>query len=380
MKKVEFINKIKDLMLGDAPFKITFAKPRPSNKTYVNTYLKPVSIKAEIKYSIIQKSRTQEFVQNYSKEDVVEVIQKILLQDFFVAFIFTTNEEIQLIQNKKGHETVIIRPNKNKVNFDLAHDHQKERFIKQESPYLFPLGLANSEGKILDKAQDKYRQIHKFIEVIDNILRDWPANKPIQIADMGSGKGYLTFALYDHLTNTRKMQCRLTGYELREDLVTKCYTTALECGYMGLVFEQKSIDQIELKQVDMVIALHACDIATDMAIAKGIHANATHIILSPCCHKQIRKDMKHNNVLSPILKNGILEERQAEIITDGIRALILESRGYAARVFEFISPEHTGKNLMITASKDVVNPKALDDIAAIKTMFGIEKHYLEEIV
>jgi hypothetical protein len=380
MKKIEFLNKIKDLLLAEALFKITFAKPRPSNKTYTNMYLKPVSIKGEMMYSIIQKSRTQELIQNYSQDKVIDQVTHIIDQDFFVAFIFTNKDEIQLIQNKKGHATVITRPNKNKINFDLEHDHQKERFIKEERPYLQALGLANSEGRILDKAQDKYRQIHKFIEVADHILKDWPANKPIHIADMGSGKGYLTFALYDHLTHTRHMHCRMTGYELREDLVTKCYTTALECGFMGLVFEQKSIDQIDLKQIDMVIALHACDIATDMAIAKGIHANATHMILSPCCHKQIRKDMNHENVLSPILRNGILEERQAELITDGIRALIMESRGYMARVFEFISPEHTGKNLMITATKDVINPSALAQVAAIKSMFGIKSHYLEEIL
>ncbi len=380
MKQLEFINKINELLTSGELFKLTFSKPRPANKVYTNIYIKPVTIKGEIKLSVIQKTKTQELVQNYNKDQIMDIIEQALRNDFFTAFIFTEKEEIQLLQNKKGHGTILNRPNKNKISFELQHDHQKDRFIKEGRPYLFPLGLANSEGRILDKAQDKYRQIHKFIEVIDNVLKDWPEKKPIHIADMGSGKGYLTFALYDHLTHTRKINCRIIGYEIREDLVTTCYTTALQCGYMGLAFEQKSIDQVQLAQVDMVIALHACDIATDMAIAQGIKANATHLILSPCCHKQIRKDMQYNNALSPILKNGILEERQAEIITDGIRALILESKGYQARVFEFISPDHTGKNLMITATKGAVNPQALEQIEAIKTMFGIKQHYLEGIV
>ena len=143
---------------------------------------------------------------------------------------------------------------------------------------------------------------------------------------------------------------------------------------------KKSIDEANVQGTDMVIALHACDIATDMAIAKGIQAGAQFIIVSPCCHKQIRSVMKHQNALSPILKNGILEERQAEIITDGIRALLMEAHGYRTQVFEFISSEHTGKNLMITGVKSTPNKNALIEVDNIKKLFGISYHYLETLL
>jgi Methyltransferase domain len=380
MKTQTFITKIKDLLLADALFKMTFSKPRTQYKDSINKYLRPTLIKEEIKYSIVTRTKTQETIQHYTKDEIIPIIEKIINTEFLIAYIFTKKEEIELLQSKKGTSTYTVRPNKNQINFELEHDHQKTRLLNDTRPYYFALGLANSEGRILDKAQDKYRQIQKFIEIVDHILEDWPERKSITIADMGSGKGYLTFALYDHLTHNRKLQCRITGYEIREDLVATCYSTAIECGYMGLSFEMKSIDQVNLSQADMVIALHACDIATDMAIAQGVKANAQHIILSPCCHKQIRKEMSRQTPLSSILKHGILEERQAEIITDGIRALLLESKGYSSKVFEFIDAEHTGKNLMITATKGQVNPKAIEEVASIKQMFGIGKHYLEEII
>ena len=149
--------------------------------------------------------------------------------------------------------------------------------------------------------------------------------------------------------------------------------------FIGLYFQQKSIEEIILSNIDMVIALHACDIATDMAIAKGIQAKAKFIIVAPCCHKQVRLAMKYNNQLTPILKHGILEERQAELLTDGIRALILEAYGYKTQVFEFISSEHTAKNIMITAvKKSSFDPSGIKKVEEIKRLFGIEYHFLQK--
>jgi hypothetical protein len=215
---------------------------------------------------------------------------------------------------------------------------------------------------------------------VDNLLKDVPEESMLSIADMGSGKGYLTFALYDYLTNIRKIRCRITGYDVRPDIIGLCYNVAVNQGFVGLTFQQKDIDQVDMTGIDMVIALHACDIATDMAIAKGIQGDAKYIIVAPCCHHQIRKDMKHDNVMSPMLQHGILEERQAEIITDGIRALIMEAYGYQTKVFEFISTEHTPKNLMITGKKTKPDPTAMAKVEAIKSFFGIPYHYLEKLL
>jgi hypothetical protein len=172
----------------------------------------------------------------------------------------------------------------------------------------------------------------------------------------------------------------MTGIELRSNLVEFCNDLANKSEYHQLEFLSKDIHDYHPEKINMLIALHACDIATDIAIAKGIQADAEIIVVAPCCHKQVRKAMKHENELSAVLKHGILEERQAELITDGIRALLLEAHGYQTKVFEFISTEHTSKNLMITAVKSQPKEGALAQVKAIKEQFGIEFHYLEKLL
>lgn len=376
----DFLSKIDNLIQNDQLFKITLSKPRPQNKDVQNVYLKTADIKHQLQYSLTFRYKTRDEVKNYKKDEFIDILKVLITDSFFNAVLFTEDEETSLLQNKKRSGTIFTKKTKEKIVLEASHDHKKTRYIAENAPYLQMLGLAGKDGKIYDKSQDKYRQINKYIEILDHLIKDLPTSKPISIADMGSGKGYLTFALYDFLTNTRGYRIKMTGYELREDLVATCYKSGIECGFVGLAFQQKSIEDANIKDTDIVIALHACDIATDMAIAKGIQANASYIIVSPCCHKQIRNAMHHQNELSPILKNGILEERQAEIITDGIRALIMEANGYKTQVFEFISSEHTGKNLMITGVKSEVNPKAMTEVEAIKKMFGIEYHYLEKLL
>jgi len=378
--KSKFISEVeKSVNLGKS-FKITFSKQRHQNKEVINVYLKPVTIKHELRYSLTYRYKTRDEVKNYAPQQIMDVLDHLLGNMFFNAVIFFDDIELTLLQNKKERATLISKKLKQEFNIETTHDHEKERWISPDKIWLQELGLAGKDGKILDKSQDKYRQINKYIEIVDHLIRDFPLDKMITIADMGSGKGYLTFALYDHLVNTKKMRCRMTGYELREDIVAVCYSVAMKCGFVGLTFQKKSIDEANVIDTDMVIALHACDIATDMAIAKGIQAQAQYIVVSPCCHKQIRSVMKHHNALSPILKNGILEERQAEIITDGIRALLMEANGYKAQVFEFISSEHTGKNLMITGVKSPPDKTALVKVDEIKKLFGIEYHYLEKLL
>jgi Methyltransferase domain len=378
--KSRFISEVEKNILSGKSFKITFSKQRHQNKEVINVYLKPVTIKQELHYTLTYRYKTRDEVKNYNPQQVMGVVGHLLGNMFFNAVMFYDDVELTLLQNKKEKATLISKKLAHEINIETTHDHEKERWISSDKIWLQELGLAGKDGRILDKSQDKYRQINKYIEIVDHLIRDFPIDKMITIADMGSGKGYLTFALYDHLVNTKKMRCRMTGYELREDIVALCYTVAMKCGFVGLTFQKKSIDEANVTDTDMVIALHACDIATDMAIAKGIQAQARYIVVSPCCHKQIRSVMKHNNALSPILKNGILEERQAEIITDGIRALLMEANGYKAQVFEFISSEHTGKNLMITGVKSAPDDTALKKVDELKKLFVIEYHYLEKLL
>lgn len=378
--KRKFKDKILDLVKDAIPFKITFSKPRHQNKEIINVYVKTAIIKNEMQYSLTNRYRRKDEVKNYSKEQMADTLDHLLANMFFNAVLFTEDEEITFLQSKKGKSKYIGKKTNQDVVLTTTHDHQKSRMVDATQTWLQSLGLAGKDGKILDKSQDKYRQINKYIEILDHLIKDFPTDQMITIADMGSGKGYLTFALYDHLVNTKKIRARMTGYEMREDIVTLCYNTVIKEGFVGLTFQQKDIDQVNAAGCDMVIALHACDIATDMAIAKGIQAGAKYIIVSPCCHKQVRNSMKHQNILSPILSHGILEERQAEILTDGIRALIMEAHGYKTQVFEFISSEHTSKNLMITGVKSTPDPTAMQKVEAIKKYFGIEFHHLERIL
>jgi hypothetical protein len=231
---------------------------------------------------------------------------------------------------------------------------------------------------------DKYKQINKYIELLAPYLSELTVTDSLHFADMGSGKGYLTFALYDYLSNNLKINTHATGVEFREDLVWTCNSIARQAGFENLSFVKGTIEKTELEKIDILIALHACDTATDDAIFRGIQSDAELIVCAPCCHKQIRKAFNVTNELSNVTKFGILKERQAEIITDTIRAMILEAHGYKTNVFEFIPLEHTPKNVMIVGKKvrNAAPDKqgVLKNIAAIKQVFGIEKHYLETLL
>ncbi len=375
----EFISYIKTALGENQLFKLTLAKPRNKQSELRNIIFRPVEINGELVWNATYRSKTNDQVKNYNSDTFIDEISENLKDTFFNADLYFSDKKISLLQSKKGHRKILIKKEKHEISIE-QHNHKKQRLISESTPYLEDLGLSSSNGKIYAHSQDKYKQINKYIELIAALIKDDTDVK--SIVDMGCGKGYLTFAMYDYLNNHLSIKAKVKGVEIRQDLVNKCNTIAKKNKLTNLNFELGSIDAYEIKSADMVIALHACDIATDMAIAKGLEAGAKYIVVAPCCHKQIRKAMsKTESALNPILKHGILLERQAEMITDSIRALILESQGYEVKVFEFISSEHTGKNVMISAVKTGnVNKEALEKVAALKAEFGIKKHYLEELV
>lgn len=375
----EFIAHVESSLDQDALFKLTLAKPRLKSDELRNIFVRPIAINDEVQWSATYRSKTHDQVKNYTSKELITLISNYLEDKFYNADLYLADKKIGLLQSKKGSSKILIKKEKSDIKIE-SHDHQKHRHIKENTSYLKDLGLSSNNGKIFSHAQDKYKQINRYIELVADMIKgDSSVNT---IIDMGCGKGYLTFALYDYLNNSQNIPAGVKGVEIRKDLVNKCNTIAQKNDLTDLNFEVGSIVDYDIPASDMVIALHACDIATDMAIAKGIEADAKYIVVAPCCHKQIRKAMKRSKtVLQPILKHGILLERQAEMITDSIRALILESKGYDVKVFEFISSEHTGKNVMISAVKNgKANGDALDQIDALKSEFGIEEHYLERLV
>ncbi len=379
-KLKDFLRLIDQMVQKDEDFRITFSKPRIKNDELSNVYLRQILVKNVKKQSLQYRFNRRDEVKNYNSDQIMPIIEDLVSHRFFNAMVFTSAVEISLLQNPKGKVYFSTKKLQQEIEFSTQHNKVKNRLIPENRRWLYRLGLADNNGRVLDKSQDKYRQINKFVEIIDNLLKDLPEHEHFRIADMGSGKGYLTFALYDYLTQIRKINARITGYEIRQELVTLCYETAMQEEFVGLAFQAKSIENVSVQGTQMVIALHACDTATDLAIEKGIRAGVEYILVSPCCHKQVRKSMKHNNALSPIMMHGILEERQAELLTDGIRALLMEAHGYKTKVMEFISSEHTGKNLLIIGEKAEPNPNALLQVAALKEMFGIKEHFLEVLL
>ncbi|HND88865.1 MAG TPA: SAM-dependent methyltransferase [Saprospiraceae bacterium] len=366
--------------------KATLSKPGPvAAEGLKNVYLRPVALKSGMHVAFNYRYSTRDEVKNYLPDEAEQHLEALLGSVFLHADMFTGEADWILEFGKNGHAQVSRKRATSAAPPTTAHNREKHRLLDPSALWLHRLGITNARGEVLPTAQDKWRQINKYLEIIEGLLRDHPLPADARIADMGSGKGYLTFALYDFLAHRLGMRPQVTGIELRPKLVEFCEKTAREARFDGLRFRSQDIAQYHPERLDMLIALHACDTATDLALAAGIRERAALIVAAPCCHKQIRKALHTRNELAPLLRHGILEERQAEIITDGLRALLLEAEGYRTAVFEFISTEHTAKNVMIAATR---YPRAdaarradmLSKVQAIKQGFGIDEHYLERLL
>ncbi len=366
--------------------KITLGNKRNKTAELKNIFIKPVLLQHTIKLSFIYRYPTKDITKNFEIEEGLTLAEKMLQADFYNADLFTSTNDFHLLINKNETVKMANKPaSLSKKTGSHAHDKQKARIIKaDDNIYLKELGLVTAEGLVKKDMQDKYKQINRYVEIIEGIVKEVKLPDNFTVADMGSGKGYLTFALYDYLHNKLKRHATVTGIELRKELVEKCNAIAAKSGFNELHFKEGSIEASALSSADMLIALHACDTATDEAIYKGIHAGAAIIICAPCCHKQIRRQMNPGNALQSITQHGILLERQAEMVTDTIRALILEAFGYKTKVFEFISTEHTPKNVLIVGTKRAVEKnekeKNLEKVKALKALFNIEQHYLEKLM
>lgn len=352
-----------------------------------NVYLRPVLLKKGLQIAFNFRYKTRDELKNFELEAAIAQLENLLGAAFLNADLLTPERDFSLQFDKKGeaHFSTKKPSMQTPVQNPVAHDRSKNRLLSPSAPWLQLLGITNAKGEVLAAHQDKWRQINKYLETIESLLRESPLPKDAHIADMGSGKGYLTFALYDFLENHLGLKPHITGIELRPALVEFCNKTAEKVGFQQLSFIAQDIAEYHPESLDMLIALHACDTATDLALAAGIRQKAKVIVVAPCCHKQIRREMQAQNELAPLLRHGILEERQAELVTDGIRALLLEAEGYHTKVFEFISTEHTAKNVMITATKDgrrqqQRRAEALAQISALKAGFGIKQHWLEKLL
>jgi len=377
-------NELKLSFENEKFIKLTLSKPASKSSDLKNIFVRPVEIKGEHLLNLTFRHTTKDITKNLNSSEIEEMITELLPKTFLHATLFTQTNDFRLVFNKKRKSTLLKQKPSLSVLQDFSHDRIKSKLIStKNNVYLHKLGVINDEGKVFPSMSDKFRQINHYVEIVDGSLSEKESPEEFKVVDMGSGKGYLTFALYDHLKNNLQLNVEMTGVEMRPDLVNLCNKIAEEAKFDGLQFIESNISDFDMESMDMLIALHACDTATDDAIFKGITGKAKYIIVAPCCQKQIREQMQPENEMKPVLKHGIFLERQAEMITDGLRALIMELHGYQVKVIEFISTAHTPKNVMLIGKKSKKKPdteKITRQILMLKQSFGIEFHYLERLL
>lgn len=372
-----------DASLSDESFvKVSLDAYKGDEPALKNIYIRKILIKREEKLSFTYHYKTRDIVKNYGFDEGLHRIHDGLHGGFQSSTLCTTTFDAVL---KKDGVTRKAPSHSGPVSAD--HDRAKVRLLTTEGKgYLHALNITDEKGHVFKNAQDKFKQINKYVEILSGLLKPIDPDHLKKIVDMGAGKGYLTFALADYLKESG-MDTVVTGVEYRADLVDICTTIAKHAKFSNLNFVQGTIQDFDATGANVLIALHACDTATDDAIYKGIKAGAELIVVAPCCHKQIRRDIEKNKVsndLDFLMKYGTFVERQAEMVTDGLRALILEYFGYSTKVFEFISDAHTPKNVMIIGTKTKGpaprDEKILAQIKAAKTFFGIDNHHLEKLL
>lgn len=384
-----FISTIQERIKNNEFIKLSLGNYKGKVENLKNIYIKLILIKRELRLSFTYRYKTKDITKNYEIHEGIHELENLISENGFrVATLFNVSENLICeFTNKKNWITRSEPATATKPN-ELTHDKQKNRkVINSNKSYLNDLRLTDETGKVYKNAQDKWKQINHYIELLSSELSNLSNKSNLKVVDMGAGKGYLTFALYDYLTNVLNLKTEIDGVEFRKDLVDLCNDIAHKSNFDGLKFVEGTIQDYKASSnIDILIALHACDTATDDAIYKGIKSNAELIVVAPCCHKQIRREIeksKPDNDLSFMTKHGIFLERHAEMLTDGIRALLLEYYGYQTKVLQFISDAHTPKNVMIIAVKKSISEKKQIEIKEklqnIKSYYGLNVHYLEQL-
>ena len=343
--------------------------------------LRLIQLQNETMLNAVYRYKMQDITKNYAISEAETVISG-LIQQCKQANLFTDGCEVQLKKNKKkAMLTQSQTQATKKVDSAQGHDRAKHRFVDQNSIFLQHLGITDAKAQIIPSMARKWKQINKFVEIFSGALDQINhQDRTLNVVDFGSGKGYLTFALYDYF-NQHFQTPKVTGVELNPKMVEFCQNIAQASDFSQLDFFQGDVRTYEPEHLDVMIALHACDVATDFAIHTGIRLGAQVIMCAPCCHKELRPQLQSPKVIQPMLQFGIHAGQQAEMLTDTIRALLLKAYGYETKVFEFVALEHTSKNKMILATKrkDFSEPDAevIAQIQDLKKMYGIQKHSLE---
>ena len=326
---------------------------RRSKQVSQKLVFRPFIEKNRLMFQREEYANNQVFHENMDKETAVEQICTFLEKDYKQLDLLCEQSSFSALVSKKGKST--IKENKNQIakKIDLSHNRKKRYILDTDEviPFLVDLGVQTKGGKIVDKKYKKYKQINRFLEFVKDVLPELPKDRPVKIIDFGCGKSYLTFAVYYYLHIMNGRDVEMIGLDLKKDVIAHCNRMAEKYEYASLHFLEGDISTYDgADSADMVITLHACDVATDFALDKAVHWNAKVILSVPCCQHELNAQIE-NDMLEPLLKYGILKERFAALLTDALRANLLEQNGYEVQILEFIDMEHTPKNLLIRAVK-----------------------------
>lgn len=345
------ITQLLDICISD---KLISGQKNKSEDKAVKVRIRPVILKNEIEYQVSEFVGRKVLHSNHSAADVKKKIIDYMTEDFKQAQINMTDAAATILSSKSKTLTCKYKKaGQLKVQRDLSHNRTKKYIIQEGKPvaFMIDLGVMGQDGKIIRTRYDKFRQINRFLEYIEDILPKLDKERELTIIDFGCGKSYLTFAMYYYLKELKGYNIQIIGLDLKADVIEHCNELRTRYGYDKLDFYVGDIATYkDVDKVDMVVTLHACDIATDYALAKAVKWGAEVILSVPCCQHEANRTIK-SDILSPVMDYGILKERMAAIVTDAARAKLLTANGYDTQILEFIDMEHTPKNLLIRAVK-----------------------------
>lgn len=344
-------------------------------KTYQKVEIKPVLIKEKYLYHISYFYEQKVKHENVDGEALVDILNELLGAYFKQGIIFTSEHDYQILFSKKGKGT-LLKKAPTKFEMTLSHNREKNYILKEgvRCDFLEALGVMDSTGKVYKKKYDKFRQLNKYLEFVEDALDILKRDQgPIKIIDFGCGKAYLTFALYYYLVTQKGFEVEVIGLDLKEDVIEYCNQVAKDLNYTGLRFELGDIKDYQYEgNVDMVVSLHACDTATDEALGKACAWHAKVIFAVPCCQHELFNQIKQSN-LEPLLRHGVIRDKFATLVTDTLRMTALEVMSYETQMLEFIDLEHTPKNILIRA---YLKPKnEADEKIAVKTYVDYRNHF-----
>jgi len=388
--------------LADGSFsKLLLGRPLGADDPTLDKLLvRRVALRGQDQLQLVWRHQTKDITKNLPQDAALALLTTLLGAPFRHAHLLTRQHDVQLAMDKKGRwglrvgKLAAAAPavdTGGSAAPAAAHNRSKPRALALDTPFLAALGVTDAQHTLVPAMARKWRQINKFVEVLGHALdsagltAQQRAGQPLRVLDFGAGKGYLTFAVHHHVLQ-RGLTPEVSGVELRDDLTALCNSVVATLGLRGLQFVTGDVRSHAAQPIDLMIALHACDTATDVALHRGIRGGAAVILCSPCCHKELRPQISSPAVLQPMLRHGIHMTEQAEMLTDALRALRLQAAGYDTQVFEFISPEHTGKAKMVMAVRRA-QPLPAGQAAALRAQadalmafYGVRSQYLAALL